>query len=71
MVQNSTLSPTVLMQKEIEPVVDLKYIIMRRFDNIICITVLPWQHEFIIFGIFHLHNACDKKDPQSVCQFSN
>ena len=44
MVQNSTLSPTVLMQKEIEPVVDLKYIIMRIFDTIICITVLLWQH---------------------------
>ena len=50
------------MQKEIEPVVDLKYIIMRIFDNIICITVLPWQHEFKIFGTFHLQNACDKKD---------
>ena len=71
MVQSSPFLPAVLMQKEIEPVVDLKYKIMRIFDNIICITALPWQHEFKIFGTFHLQNACDKKDPQSECQFSN
>ena len=71
MVQDSTFLPTVLMQKEIEPVVDLKYVIMRIFHDIICITVLPWQHEFKIFATFHLQNACDKKDSQSVCQFSN
>ena len=71
MEQNSTLIPRVLMQEEIEPVVDLKYIIMCIFDNSICITALSWQHEFKIFGTFHLQNACDKKDPQSVCQFSN
>ena len=71
MVQNSTFLSTVLMQKEIEPVVSLKCIIMRILNNIICITALPWQHEFKIFDTFHLQNACDKKDLQSVCQFSN
>ena len=35
-----------------------------------CITVLPWQHEFKIFGTVHLQNACDEKDSQSEFHFS-
>ena len=54
MVQNSPFLPTVLMQKEIEPVVDLKYIIMRILDNIICITALPWHHGFKLLAPFTL-----------------
>ena len=67
MVQNGTFVPTVLMQGEIELVVYVKYIIMR----IICMTMLPWQHQFKIFCICHLQKCIDKVDAQSVCQFSN
>ena len=70
MVQNGTFVPTVLMQGEIELVVYVKYIIMRIFNDIICMTVLPWQHQFKIFWICHLQKCIDKVDAQSVCQFS-
>ena len=43
MVQNGTFVPTVLLQGEIELVIYLKYIIMRIFNDIICMTALPWQ----------------------------
>ena len=54
MLQNGPFVPTVLMQGEIELVVYVKYIIMRIFNDIICMTVLPWQHQFKIFCICHL-----------------
>ena len=57
MVQNGTFVPTVFMQGELELVVSLKYIIMRIFSDIICMTVLPWQHQFKIFCRYHLQNA--------------
>ena len=62
MVQNSTFVPTVLMQGEIELVIIiyLKYIIMRIFNDIICMTALPWQHKFKIFCICHLQKCIDK-----------
>ena len=68
MVQNGTFVPTVLMQGEIELVVSLKYIIMRIFNDIICMTALPWQHQFKIFCVCHLQKCIDKVDAQSVCQ---
>ena len=82
MVQNDTFVPTVLMQgeielnteifkTEIELVVYLKYTIMHIFNDIICMTALPWQHKFKIFCVFHLQQCIDKVDAQSVCQLSN
>ena len=71
MVKNDTFVPTVLMQGEIELVVYAEYIIMHIFNDIICMTVLPWQHQFKIFCICHLQKCIDKVDAQSVCQFSN
>ena len=45
------------MRGEIEPVIHLKYIIMRIFNDIICITALPWQHEFkiLVHFAFKMH----------------
>ena len=71
MVQSRTFVPTVLMQGEIELVIYLKYIIMRIFNDIICMTALPWQHKFKIFCVCHLQQCIDKVDAQSVCQVSN
>ena len=71
MVQNFPFIPTVLMQGEIELVVYLKYIIMCIFNDVICMTVLPWQHQFKVFCICPLQKCIDKVDAQSVCQFSN
>ena len=71
MVQDGTFVPTALMQGEKELVVSLKYMIRRTFNDIICMTVLPWQHQFKIFSICHLQKCMDKVDAQSVCQFSN
>ena len=71
MVQDGIFVPTVLMQGEIELVVSLKYIIMRIFNDIICMTALPWQHQFKIFSICHLQKCIDKVDARSVCKFSN
>ena len=71
MVQNGTFVPTVLMQGEIELVIYLKYIIMRIFNDIICMTALQWQHKFEIFCVSHLQQCIDKVDAQSVCQLSN
>ena len=70
MVQNGTFVPTVLMQGEIELVVYVKYIIMRIFNDIIRMTVLPWQHQFKIC-ICHLQKCIDKVDAQSVSHFSH
>ena len=44
----STIYDCTIDSREIEPVIHLKYIIMRIFNDIICITALPWQHEFKI-----------------------
>ena len=71
MVQDGIFVPTVLMQREIELVVSLKYIIMRIFNDIICMTALPWQHQFKIFSICYLQKCIDKVDAQSVCKFLN
>ena len=54
MVQNGSFLPIVLMQREIEPVIHLKYMIMHIFNKIICITALSWQHECKIISSIHL-----------------